>query len=240
MKNQILSISFAVLSAFGAAAHASSFAISHPDLHFRSLALREMEDGHENAAFGHFLRSARYADKVSQLSVSAMYLKGEGIARDPVLSYVWADLAAERGYPDFVAFREYVWERLDETQRAEAQRLGAEIFSEYGDKVAKKRMESLLHRTRLGKTGSRTSANHDIRMSDFSNWQAMGTADYVRKPYPRLVGTRLDGGYIDTNSTRGSNGFWADENWKPEAYWKAQDRRFKRGGVVSIGELISD
>ncbi len=60
-----------------------------------------------------FLRAARYADKPSQAMIAQMLWNGDGVPVDRVMAYVWADLAAERGYPAFIATREKFWSELN-------------------------------------------------------------------------------------------------------------------------------
>jgi TPR repeat protein len=59
-------------------------------------------------ALHYFEIGAYYADKPSQISIGLMYLKGEGVPADTVQALAWMDLAAERGYPAYVATRDRV------------------------------------------------------------------------------------------------------------------------------------
>jgi TPR repeat protein len=61
---------------------------------FRRYAQKQYQD-----ALHYFELGAFYADKPSQIGIGLMYLKGEGVAADPVTAFAWLDLAAERGYP---------------------------------------------------------------------------------------------------------------------------------------------
>jgi hypothetical protein len=81
-----------------------------------------------------------------------------GTAPDPALAYAWADLAAERGYPEFLGVRERVWAPLDESQRQRALELGASLYAQYGDAVAKPRLERLLRSGLARKTGTHTGS----------------------------------------------------------------------------------
>ena len=114
----------------------------HPDLLYRNMAISAWRHGYKERALKMFMRAASYADKPSQAAVANMYWDGEGTAVDRARAYAWMDLAATRGYGRFLAQREYYWSRLTEEERAEALRVGQDIFAEYDDKIT-------LHRLRL-------------------------------------------------------------------------------------------
>src|SRR5690606_25562983 len=128
------------------------FLSAHPDLRWRREGIQAYEDGDHDAALSFFQRAARYADKPSQAMVAGMYSAGNGTAVDRTIAYAWMDLAAERLYPDFVVFRERYWNGLDEAERAAAVLRGQAIYAEYGDAVAKPRLETVLRRERRGIT----------------------------------------------------------------------------------------
>jgi len=85
-----------------------------------------------------------------------MLWNGDGVKADRVMAYVWADLAAERGYPAFIATRDRFWHELSAGEQRNAMSARRAIFDEYGDAVAKQREESALRLVRLGITGSHT------------------------------------------------------------------------------------
>lgn len=128
---------------------------AHPDLYWRSLAQRAERNRQPARALEYYRRSARYADKFSQAMVARMYQQGSGTAADPVMAYVWMDLAAERMYHDFLLLREHYWARLDPSQQAQAIARGQQVYADYGDRVAKPRMEQALRDGRQRITGSR-------------------------------------------------------------------------------------
>lgn len=86
----------------------------HPNERFRFAGAKGAAAGHWEYAFANFHRAARYADKYSQHRISMLYWNGCGVDRDPSAAYAWADLAAERLYPDFVVLRERIWNALDD------------------------------------------------------------------------------------------------------------------------------
>ncbi|HIE0128911.1 Sel1-like repeat sequence [Stenotrophomonas maltophilia] len=128
---------------------------SHPDLFWRSMAQRAERDKQPAKALVYYKRSARYADKFSQAMVARLYQEGVGTGADPVMAYIWMDLAAERMYHDFLVLREHYWARLDPLQQAQAIERGQQVYADYGDRVAKPRMERALSDGRRQITGSR-------------------------------------------------------------------------------------
>jgi len=109
----------------------------HYDQVFRENGFEAYKRGDMEWARKHFLSAARYADKTSQLALSTIYANGAGVSRDLALAYAWADLAAERGFPKFVARREQLWAMLDADGQARAIEEGGKLYAEYGDAVAK-------------------------------------------------------------------------------------------------------
>ncbi|ASE53764.1 TPA: sel1 repeat family protein [Stenotrophomonas maltophilia] len=128
---------------------------AHPDLFWRSMAQRAERDRQPARALDYYTRSARYADKFSQATVARLYQEGVGTRADPVMAYIWMDLAAERMYHDFLVLREHYWARLDALQQAQAIERGQQVYADYGDRVAKPRMERALRDGRQQITGSR-------------------------------------------------------------------------------------
>ncbi|HWS25001.1 MAG TPA: hypothetical protein VN259_00380, partial [Xanthomonadales bacterium] len=96
-----------------AVATSEGFLQYHPDLRWRKIGLERYEQGKFDVALDAFVRSSRYADKGSQAMVAEMYWKGEGTDVDRARAYAWMDLAAERGYKDFLAVREHYWASLN-------------------------------------------------------------------------------------------------------------------------------
>lgn len=90
---------------------------AHPDLFWRSMAQRAERDKRPARALDYYKRSARYADKFSQAMVARLYQEGIGTRADPVMAYIWMDLAAERMYHDFLVLREHYWARLTHSSR---------------------------------------------------------------------------------------------------------------------------
>ena len=110
------------------AAASEGFLQYHPDLRWRKEGLGHYEDGRLDLALEALKRSARYADKGSQALVAEMYWKGEGTPVDRAAAYAWMDLAAERGYKDFLAVREHYWSELSPEEPNRAQLILTAFF----------------------------------------------------------------------------------------------------------------
>ena len=183
----------------------------HPDLEYRMYGVERYRKGQYDQAMTLLRRAAHYGDKPSQGLIAEMYAQGQGVERDMALAYAWMDLAAERGYKDFVVRRERYWARMSEAERERALKEGAGVYAEYGDDVAKPRFaRQLLTESRKG-VGSRT-----------------GYVGTVRVTVPSAFGDQsFDGEQLRSFSY-----------WDPEKYWKLQDAMWKNpGGKVEAGDL---
>lgn len=135
----------------------SHFLHWHPDLKFRRNGFLAWERGAHGEALERFRRAAWFGDKPSQAMLGEMHWKGEGMPQDRALAYAWMDLAAERGNPTFVGFREKYWAALTPAERERSVEVGQDLYLRYGDAVAKERMEHQLRKGRMYFTGSRAS-----------------------------------------------------------------------------------
>lgn len=176
----------------------------HPDLRWRNEGLDLLQQREFGAAIEHFLRAARHADKASQALIAQMHWKGEGVPLDRALGYVWMDLAAERLYPGYVELRERYGKQMDAAERERALEIGEAVFAEYGDNVAKPRMEGVLRRHR-------------------SRGGSLGADDYQGSP----PGIGMSGGTPGTPL----RGFHDARFWKPDAYWTWQDETYESLGA---------
>jgi hypothetical protein len=193
----------------------------HYDQVFRENGFEAYRRGDFAWARRHFLSAARYADKTSQLALSTIYANGEGVARDLALAYAWADLAAERGFPKFVARREQLWAELDEAGRARAIEEGAKLYAEYGDAVAKPRHQSQLDRATFRTMGRRPALRGAVDTYVYSG--CSGTRNAV---------SGLGGGSCFVPD------YFDDENWESDAYWRVQDSVWGGGsGTVEVAPL---
>lgn len=187
----------------------AGFLASHPDMNYRLLGMEAFRDQRYEDALRLFRRAAFYADKASQGMVAEMYWTGRGVERDPVLAYVWMDLAAERGYPQFIALRERYWKALDAAQQARAVEEGQAVYATFGDDVARPRYAFHLRNARREMTGSRTGFNRGVA---------------IEVPGPS-----------GNQSVEGSK-YYDERYWDPEKYFAWQDRLWK-GGRVEVGEV---
>lgn len=180
----------------------------HPDLFGQYTGWRLYADHDYAGAIKYFTLGAYYADKVSQLCLGLIYLNGNGVPADPVQAWAWLSLAAERGYPEFVATRDRVWAQLDAAQRAQAETEAKTLAVTYGDKVAQPRMLAELRRAASERTGSRTGFD-------------AGAYTYMPDNGPTLT--------PDPNNLRSR---WY---WDPKTYFAGRDAQWK--GTVTVGPL---
>jgi len=190
----------------------------HPDLFGMTVGMRRYAHRQFGSALHYFEIGAFYADKLSQLNIGLMHLNGEGTSKDSVVAYAWIDLAAERGYPAFVATRDTLRKVLTPAQFDQATALRRTLAARYGDAVAKPRMAVQLHQGQMQFTGSRTGF-------DF------GVTNPVGNCGPPL---RIGGRVVPEIGCMGPS-FWAKENWQPELYFAARDREWKAN--VSVGPV---
>ncbi len=197
------------------AAASEGFLRYHPDLRWRKVGLERYEAGLHDKALDAFIRSSRYADKGSQAMVAEMYWNGEGTEVDRARAYAWMDLAAERGYKDFTAIREYYWNSLSELERERALSVGQDIYADFGDDVAKPRLERKINQGRRLTTGSRTGFKGalTVLLPGNGNW------------------IRLDG-----------EQYYNDKFWQPEQYFEWQDQLWREPyrGRVEVGAVAED
>ncbi|MET0328817.1 MAG: sel1 repeat family protein [Luteimonas sp.] len=191
----------------------AGFLAAHPDLENRGRGWAAYNRGDHAEAMTFFQRGARYADKPSQGMVAEMHWNGDGVPRDPVLAYIWMDLAAERGYEGFTVLRERYWNALDDAQRAQAVSRGEAVYAEFGDAVAKPRIATVLRRARRQMTGSRVGMTGNLR---------------IEIAGPGGVPQSIDG-----------SKYYAEKFWEPEAYQAWQDAVWTkpRVGRVDVGEV---
>lgn len=193
----------------------------HPDLRHQRSGMDAWDRGDAHRAFDEFRQASRYGNKLTQAMVAEMLWTGQGTVQDRALGYAWMDLAAERGYAAFLGLRERYWDQLDAEERERALVVGKEVYAEYGDAVAKPRLEAVLRRGRGKSTGSRVGAHRsavevytDIRYSPMS---------------PNLLGP--------TSAAARHFDYYDDRYWVPERYWRWQDRlqnHLPRGAVTVL------
>lgn len=198
-----------------AVTQSNGFLSAHPDLRWRTEGVQSYDEGRYEEAMARFKRASHYADKPSQAVVAEMYWRGLGVAVDRALAYAWMDLASERAYKDLLARREGYWNALSEVERERALQQGASIYAEYGDDVAKPRIEAVLRRARSKTTGSRLGAVGALRIQ---------ISDGA-------------GGMLEVDGSQ----YYASKYWKPEEYFTWQEKTWVDlpRGQVEVGDLES-
>lgn len=194
----------------------AAFEEGHPDMRLRRLGVQARGEGRLEHARTWFRRAGRFGDKLSQAAYAEMLWEGEGGEAEPILAYVWMDLAAERGAPMFLTLRERYWRELDAGQREQALAQGVAVYAEYGDEAALPRLERRMRRIANNVTGSRTG------------W--VGTLDIY-------LGLNADG---TSDALVSGDRYFADRYWDPEAYRRWQDELLRTPpaeGRVDVGEL---
>lgn len=190
-----------------------TFLDAHPDLKFRNQGWEAYQAGNYDLARMRFSQASRYADKMSQAMLAEMSWKGMGTAVDRSVAYAWADLAAERGYPQFIRLREQYWRGLDAAQRARALSEGQGLLAEYADAVARPRLAEFMieARQRMRRSSRSVGIPREIRVPD------------------------QFGGTVSIPSHR----FYDSQFWDPTEYQAWQDAIWKElpKGQVDVGDL---
>ena len=189
-----------------------TFLNAHPDMKYRQEGWEAYQAGEHVKAFANFKRASLYADKASQAMVAEMLWKGVGVSVDAPMAYAWADIAAERGYPQFIRLREQYWRDLDPRQRERAVQQGQALLPEYADAVARPRMARFMKKAR--QRGYRTS-------------KSVGQPREVRVP-------DQFGGMVSIPGSR----FYDPKFWDPVQYQAWQDSVWIGArGKVEVGDL---
>jgi hypothetical protein len=180
----------------------------HPDINYRNVGLKALEDGFPRHARDAFLRAARHADKASQAALAEMYFTGNGVPRDRALGYAWMDLAAERAYPVFLAYREHYWSQMSEAERERAIEVGQDIYAQYEDAVAKPRLERQLRRGKRQSTGSRVGSPLFLEVVGLHGIQSR-KASFQQGARPAGVAGET---------------YYSSNYWQPRDYWTWKDQ----------------
>lgn len=210
------------------AAMSNSSTWGHPDEFGEFNGMQRYAAGDFKAAMKYFLIGARYADKLSQLSIGLMYLNGQGVQKDPVAAFAWIAMAAERKYPQFLATRDGVWARLDASQREQAKALLEKLYPEYGDATAKPRMAKMLRWNRTQLTGSYLGFGADS-VTSMTTTQFFGQAKGYGG-YPDCGAATIGGA-----AANGCGNLYASWRWDPKQYFENRDREWT--GQVTVGAL---
>jgi hypothetical protein len=194
----------------------------HPDLFGQFAGMQRLFEGDYKGAMKYFKFGARYADKLSQISIGMMYLHGRGVSKNPATACAWITLAAERGYPSYVSARNQICVALSPTQHDQTMVLMDTLQPEYGDKVAMQRMKLALRIDRNSLTGSHLG--HDSGVITM----AMDTSHT-----PNCGGYTLFLGGVEVPA-RGC-GRYDPKLEDSKTYFAARDAQWH--GTVTVGEL---
>lgn len=127
---------------------------------------RSHGNGFYSSALAKFERAAYWGDKMAQHNLGAMHYRSDGVDQDRARAWAWFELAAERGYPEFVAVADAVWSGLNDRQRERADRIFEQLRADYGDEVAVPRTQRRMERERRNATGSRTGSVGNLTVID--------------------------------------------------------------------------
>ncbi len=162
-----------------------------------------------------FRNAARYADKYSQHRLSMLYWHGVGVTRDRVEAYVWADIAAERGYPQFLAIREKMWAELTPEERAKVPALGNVRYAEFGDPKAKRRQNDAMAQAKRKITGSHTGFVGSLGIRQIAK-----NAKVLLNPRENYA----------------LSGIYRPDRIDSDRYWQAEDAVWKKGHAT-VGDF---
>ncbi|KAF1710222.1 hypothetical protein CSC73_05990 [Pseudoxanthomonas sacheonensis] len=193
--------------------NSQTFLDAHPDMKYRKAGWEAYKKQDFAGARSEFTKAAYYGDKVSQAMLGEMSWKGQGGSVDRVLAYVWADLAAERGYPQFLAVRERYWREMEGSERARVPSRGSALLLEYGDDAATDRL-------------SRHLRQHVQRIK-FSSMTA--------GPPRQVSVVDYHGGMVRIDGRK----FYSPMFWDPVEYQAWQDAQWKNPpqGEVDVGDV---
>lgn len=198
----------------------------HPDHRWRQQGLRAQAAGQYASARKFFLRSAAYADKAAQAHYALMLWHGQGGTQDRALAQAWMALAAERQYLKFEALRDQLRSRLDDDEKARADEIRGSLFAEYGDAVAKPRLEVVMQRGLRSRTSSRAGGGT-------SRVRTFATLDDAV--------SSIGGGGGGASTRAEITQFWDDQYWQPAQYWDWQDSNWEapgHRGTVTVKPLL--
>lgn len=132
-----------------------------PDQKSAARADRLYDEGRFDSAYKTYLQLARKGDPFSQYRVSYMNLHGEGVPKDLVQAYAWADLAAESGNPQLVKYRDEVKATLPSDQLDAAEDAALDYSHEWGKVALAIAATNKSKRIMRDCTGSRLGARCD-------------------------------------------------------------------------------
>jgi TPR repeat protein len=76
-----------------------------------------------NEAVKWYTRSAMQGNKSAQHNLAIIYDRGEGVTLDSTKAYAWITIAASQGHPESINYEDYYYQRLNNSQKIEAEKL---------------------------------------------------------------------------------------------------------------------
>ena len=136
---------------------------------------------------------APIGDKYGQYMVGFMHLTGKGVEEDRVAASAWYRLAAERGTKEFVGARDQIMRSLDDTQRAESDRMFIELRQKYGDLILLAKAIREDYDLLRERTGSRIGAGSSpVTVLELNRAGAVGSGGEYYKRIERRIQARLE------------------------------------------------
>ncbi|HJU25715.1 MAG TPA: sel1 repeat family protein [Rhodanobacteraceae bacterium] len=251
MKRQLIPLCLALstMSAIGIDAHAGALpradeqidkaltamqnasTLGHPDLFGEFAGMERYARRDYAGALRSFKYAARYADKLSQLSIGLMYDNGEGVAKDPVTACAWLALAAERKFPSFTATRDRVCKALTPAQHEQAVAVLDTLMPDYGDAVAKPRMAMAMQLAMMNQTGSRLGFDTGVITVGVGLIDGTHGGGSLACGGPRPV----IAGVVLPRVGCGSKDYYDPLLRDPKKYFAARDAQMR--GTVTVGEV---
>jgi len=147
-----------------------NYAINTPSWTHMVEGLRSYRNGEFKRAFGRFRLASNWANKHAQAWIGWMYTLGQGVEKDVPRAYAWLTLAAERGYPTFVADVEALSDAMSREELAHGELiLNQELLPQLGDEVAVRRTSREMWSERMKVSGSRVGYTGRLQVVDHSD-----------------------------------------------------------------------
>ncbi len=137
---------------------------------------------------------APIGDKYAQYMVGYMRLNGQGVERHPAEALAWYRLAAERSQSVLSQARDALQQSLDADERAEAERIFAQLWQQYGDRkllleLIREDLSILRNRVarEIAEGAPKSTADGPPRLMIASGYSASGSdSDVYRRVRERL------------------------------------------------------
>ncbi len=121
-----------------------------PDAGHMRAGYNHAQDGFEEAALEKFILASRYGNLSARITVGDAYLKGVGVSQDPIQAWAWFRLAEMTPQTNWTiqSPSNTLWEIMNDSERAQAERILATLRVEHGPDAVEKRIHTWLRRER--------------------------------------------------------------------------------------------